>query len=1023
MPGVLDAGPEAGRRRAARRQGSRAVRVVVVESPAKARTLARCLGRGYKVLACYGHVSDLPAKAGSVNPDEGFAMRCESAGRRAARALGAIRSALEDADALVLATDPDREGEAIAWQVLEWLREHDALGERAVRRIALHEVTPAAVRTAMGRPRAIDMDLVEAWQARRALDYLVGYGLSPILWRKLPGCRSAGRVQSVALRLVCEREAEIEAFVAREYWTVEAVVAARDGAPFPAALVELDRTAVGEAGLATGAMAEDAAQRIRGARLVVAAVERDVLRRAPAPPFTTSTLQQEASRRLGFGIAETMAIAQRLYEGVDLGDETAGLITYMRTDSTAMARTAVAQARAVIRERFGDAYVPARPRTFRPRARHVHEAHEAIRPTDFARAPEALAGCLDRGAVELYGLIRKRALASQTAAARFDRVQVELASESGDLRLAAAGSLLAFDGHLRTWGERGEGAGNASGLPELESAKRVSVRAVRTVRRVTAAPPRYTEAGLVRRLEALGIGRPSTWAVILAVLQARGYAVVHERRFVPSERGRVATAFLEGFFGRWVDYGFTASMEADLDRIAGGALARQGMLQGFWGGFRDALEAAQRLERKAVRAALEDRLAGFAFGTGRVDRRCPACGREALELKLSRHGPFVGCGEYPACGYRRRLGAAGGDRDEGYAGPRALGSDPVTGVAVTLRRGPHGWYVQRGEGEESAKPQRVSLPPSAAADAVDLDLAVRLLALPREVGVHPESGQAILAGIGRYGPWLRHRETYAAIPADEDVLAIGLNRAVVLIAEKAVRESRARGPKRVLRRLGAHPQDGAPVWLKTGRYGPFVAHRRTYASLPDEIAADALTLAQAIDLLEREKGSGGGRRGGGTGRKGSERARGGPGRVTPDPVERDLRATELDKGNDRGESFASVARSNSVRSRNVSVNEFDGQTIEAAAATGFTCGSSLPTGLGSPGAEGGAGEALRGAEVSAGADEISLDTGPPTADGDDGRIKSREPRAESREPRVLVMAAGALRAPAEPHRTSWRLAA
>ena len=425
------------------------MRVVVVESPAKARTLARYLGRGYKVLACHGHVSDLPAKAGSVKPEEGFAMRCESAGPRAARALGAIRSALEDADALVLATDPDREGEAIAWQVLEWLREHDALGARAVRRIALHEVTPAAVRTAMGRARAIDMDLVEAWQARRSLDYLVGYGLSPVLWRKLPGCRSAGRVQSVALRLVCEREAEIEAFAAREYWAVEAVVAARGGAPFAAALVALDGTEVGEAGLAAGAMARDAAQRIRGARLTVASVERDVLRRAPAPPFTTSTLQQEASRRLGFGVAETMAIAQRLYEGVDLGDETAGLITYMRTDATAMARTAAAQARAAIRARFGDAYVPAKPRTFRPRTRHAQEAHEAIRPTDFSRAPEALAGRLDRGAVALYGLVRNRALASQMPAARFDRVRVELASRSGDLVLAASGASLAFDGHLR----------------------------------------------------------------------------------------------------------------------------------------------------------------------------------------------------------------------------------------------------------------------------------------------------------------------------------------------------------------------------------------------------------------------------------------------------------------------------------------------------------------------------------------------------------------------------------------------
>ena len=834
--------------------------VMVVESPVKARTVGAYLGREYRVIATRGHVRDLPAKAGSVKPGDGFAIVYET-GRRAARTLGALARALKHAETLVLATDPDREGEAIAWQVLSWLAERDAIGDVPVHRVAFHEVTPAAVRTALSRPRDIDMDLVRAWQARRALDYLVGYGLSPLLWRKLPGCRSAGRVQSVALRLVCEREAEIETFAPRHYRTVHAELAAADGVPFAASLVRLDGTEIGEAGLATARTAEDAAARIREARLAVLSVERDTLRRRPLPPFTTATLQQEAARRLGFGIGETMDIAQRLYEGVDLGGETAGLITYMRTDSTAMARTAVAQARAVARKRFGDGCVPAKPRVYRPRDRQggtprlAQEAHEAIRPTDFARSPEALAGRLDRAAAQLYGLIRNRALASQMAAARFDRVRIRIAPETGatagDLLLAAVGTSMVFDGHLRVWGEDvAKAAGDGPALPALEEGDPVSAAAVRVERHVTEPPPRYTEAGLVRRLDELGIGRPSTWVAIVAVLQERGYAILHDRRFVPTERGRVATAFLEAFFGGWVETGFTAAMEEDLDRIAGGALAWRGMLEGFWGGFHAALEAAGALERATVLAAVEERLDGFLFGAGAGRRRCPACPDGRLELRLSRYGPFVGCADYPACGYRRGLAAAGA---ESYTGPRDLGTDPGSGLAVTLRRGPNGWYVQRGERSDTGggeKPERMSLPGSMAPGSVDLDLARRLLALPREVGMHPESGEPILAGIGRYGPWLRHGETYAAIPADEDVLAIGLNRAVDLIADKQVRESRARGPKQVLRKLGPHPDDGAPVWLKTGHYGPFVAHRRRYASLPEEVPEETLTLEQAVELLD-----------------------------------------------------------------------------------------------------------------------------------------------------------------------------
>ncbi len=863
--------------------------VVVVESPAKAKTIGAWLGPSCRVMATRGHVSDLPSKTGSVKPEDGFAMRYET-GRRAARTLGAIARALASADGLVLATDPDREGEAIALQVLDWLEQRDAIGGRRVERATFHEVTEEAVRAALDNPRAIDVDLVQAWQARRALDYLVGYGLSPVLWRKLPGCRSAGRVQSVALRLICEREAGIEAFVPRQYWTVEAEAEGKDGVSFAATLVRLDGTDVGESGLASERSAREVAGRIRAARFRAVAVERDTPHRPPNPPFATATLQLAAFRRLGLGVGETMAIAQRLYEGVGLGAETTGLITYPRTDSTAMAGSAVARARAAIAERFGADCVPARPRTFRTRARNAQEAHEAIPPTGFGRTPEAVARHLDRDAAGLYGLIWRRALASQMAAARIERVRIELAGEDGAVVLAAECSAMVFDGHLRlapdpdpgiraTEGEdAGEDGGDAGaadrGLPMLEAGEAVTLRAVRAERHAAAPPGRHTEAGLVRRLEERGIGRPSTWAAILAVLQARGYAVLHERRLAPTERGRVLAAFLEHGFGRWMDTGFTAAMEDDLDRIAAGALARQAMLEGFWAPFDAALAEAGGLTRKTVRAAVEARLENFLFGPDDTDpkrRRCPACGGDTLELKLSRYGPFVGCAAYPDCGYRRSLSAAAAERD-GYDGPRDLGADPGTGMAVTLRRGPTGWYVQRGEprdrlprpasrggGERAgkAKPERMSLPPSLEPDDIDLGLALRLLALPRRVGLHPETGEPILAGIGRYGPWVRHAGTYAAIPDGEDVLGVGINRAVALIADKEIRQSRARGPNKVLRALGRHPGDGAPVRLKTGHYGPFVAHRRRYASLPKDLDPEDVTLAAAVALLERREAPGG----------------------------------------------------------------------------------------------------------------------------------------------------------------------
>ena len=761
--------------------------VVVVESPAKAKTIRGYLGAGYQVIATRGHVRDLPKRDGAVDTAHGFVMVYATT-RGAGPALGAIRAALKDADGLILATDPDREGEAIAWQVLSWLRDRDALGDTPVRRAVFHEVTAQAVREAIERPRDLDMDLVHAQQARRALDYLVGFHLSALLWRKVRGGRSAGRVQSVALRLVCEREAEIEDFAPQAYWTVDAAVTTESGGSFTARLTALDGEELDRLALGSEAMAEAAARRIRQGRFHVAAVERTEVRRDPVPPFTTASLQQEASRRLGFGVRKTMRLAQALYEGVPLDGVAAGLVTYVRTDGTALSRGAAQAARRIVRARFGRDYLPRNARLFRNASRNRREAHEAIRPTDLARTPEAVEGRIGADEAALYGLIWQRTVASQMAAARLDRVRVALISERGDVVLSASGSHTLFDGFLRLYregsdedGVDGRDVGSERTLPAMEEGERAFVTGVAPERRHTPPPPRYTEAGLVRRLEELGIGRPSTYASIVGVLRERGYAVLYRRRFVPTERGRVVAAFLEVYFGRWVAYGFTTGMEADLDRVAGGAMASNALLGAFWGPFQGALEATAGLKREEVRAAVEQALERYIFAAP-SGRTCPSCADGRLRLKLGRYGPFVGCNDYPECGYSRPLAADPGDTSENR-GPVALGTDPETGLALTLRRGRYGRYVQRGE-DGDAHARRGTVPKSMDTQEITPEVARALLALPRTVGVHPDTGKTILAGIGLYGPWLKHGSAYLPLPDDDDVLTIGLNRAVALVDMK-----------------------------------------------------------------------------------------------------------------------------------------------------------------------------------------------------------------------------------------------
>ena len=840
------------------------MQLVIVESPAKAKTIEKYLGRDYRVMASYGHVRDLPSKDGSVRPDENFAMTYE-VDPKAAKRLAEIARALKSAERLYLATDPDREGEAISWHVVEALAARKAIKDIDVKRVVFNEITKSAVTEAMRHPRDLDMDLVNAQQARRALDYLVGFTLSPVLWRKLPGARSAGRVQSVALRLICDREVEIEAFRPREYWTVEADFRTADGGIVPARLVRLDGRKLDKFDLATEEAARAAADRIAAGVFRVAEVTTKPVKRNPQPPFTTSTLQQEASRKLGFGAKRTMDVAQKLYEGIDVGGgDAVGLITYMRTDGVQMAAEAVTACRRTIADRFGADFVPSEPRAYRSKAKNAQEAHEAIRPTDFGRLPAEVAPYLSEDQRRLYDLIWKRALASQMASARLERTTAEITNETGDLGLRATGTVVRFPGFLKLYEEgRDDQADNGRDdgrLPEIAAGARLGLVEVRPGQHFTEPPPRFTEATLVKRLEELGIGRPSTYAQILTVLREREYVRLEKGRFVPEDKGRLVTAFLASFFRRYVEYDFTADMEAQLDEISAGRVEWTEVLRDFWEAFRLAVDDIAELRVKDVLEALDDLLGPHIFPeSGDSDpRACPSCDGGRLGLKLGRFGAFVGCSNYPDCRYTRPLGSGRDEPEVAEAGPRTLGHDPETGLVVTLRKGPYGHYVQLGEAESGEKPKRVSLPRDVAPDSVDLTLALRLLSLPREVGAHPETGKPIVAGLGRYGPYLRHDGVYARLGSSDEALTVGLNRAVALLAEQKGKGRRGASLKRV---LGQHPEDGEPVNLMDGRYGPYVSHGRVRASLPKGTDPDGFGLDEAVALLAAKgKGKSKGRR-------------------------------------------------------------------------------------------------------------------------------------------------------------------
>ena len=839
------------------------MQVVIVESPAKAKTINKYLGPGYEVIASYGHVRDLPAKDGSVDPEHDFRMLWDI-DPKAQKRLADIARAVKAADGLILATDPDREGEAISWHVLEILKEKRALKDQPISRVVFNAITKQAVLDAMRHPRMIDAALVDAYLARRALDYLVGFTLSPVLWRKLPGARSAGRVQSVALRLVCDREREIESFVKREYWSIAAKLATPRNDVFEARLVGADGKKIGRLDVGTADEAAAFRTALDTADFVVRSVEAKPARRHPYPPFTTSTLQQEASRKLGLAPAITMRIAQRLYEGVDIGGETVGLITYMRTDGVDMAPEAVSAARSVIGRDYGDRYVPSAPRKYTAKAKNAQEAHEAVRPTELDRRPKDVARYLEGDQAKLYELIWLRTIASQMESAELERTTVDIDANAAGrhIELRATGSVVKFDGFLTLYREGRddeEEDDENRRLPAMSAQEKLANKGIATDQHFTEPPPRYSEASLVKRMEELGIGRPSTYASVLAVLRDREYVKLDKRRLVPEDKGRLVTAFLESFFDRYVEYDFTADLEEKLDQISAGDLDWKQVLRDFWRDFSAAVGETKDLRVSEVIERLDELLTAHIFPPkedGSDPRLCPTCGTGHLSLKVGKFGAFIGCSNYPECKYTRPLAAQNGENGEAETnGTRVLGTDPVTGLEVTLRDGRFGVYLQLGEGKDGEKPKRSSLPKGLAPADVDLETALALLSLPREIGRHPDDGTAILAGIGKFGPYVQHGRTYANLDAGDDILAIGLNRAVALIADKQNKGPRRGGAAAGGRELGEHPTLGGPVTVRPGRFGPYVNHGKVNATLPKSLDPESVTMEQAVELLTAKAGS------------------------------------------------------------------------------------------------------------------------------------------------------------------------
>ncbi len=838
--------------------------VVIVESPAKCKTINKYLGKDYTVMASFGHIRDLPSKDGSVRPDADFAMDYQISSD-SKKHVNEIAAAVKNASSLILATDPDREGEAISWHVLEALREKKALKkDTKIERVAFSSITKEAVKTAIANPRELDMDLVNAQQARRALDYLVGFNISPVLWRKLPGSKSAGRVQSVALRLICEREHEIEIFKEQEYWDIKADFQTPASDKFSAMLTHVEGQKLEKFALPNEGAAKKIEAVLGDKNYAVTSVVKKQSKRRPYAPFTTSTLQQEASRKLGFSAKRTMMTAQKLYEGISLGGETTGVITYMRTDGVTVAPEAVERARGYIAKEYGDTFLPQKPRYYATKQKNAQEAHEAIRPTDPMRTPQSIRSYLEDDQFKLYDLIWKRLIASQMEDVVLDQVAADIVTDDGYATFRANGSTIVFAGFYKVYREGTDDEDGAESdektLPPLNEGDAQSLLEVDAAQHFTQPPARFSEASLVKKLEELGIGRPSTYAAILSVLQEREYVTLDKKRFIPEMRGRLVTSFLTSFFTKYVEYDFTAELENELDAVSAGTLDWKEALRQFWNDFSVSVKSAMDLEFNQVISELNRELELLLFpGEGDIAqrRKCPKCSTGEMSLKLGKFGAFLGCSNYPECNHTIQLAASGGDDKDASAAANAgfetksLGTDPESGLEITLRKGPYGFYVQLGEavsGDKKAKPKRASLAKGKNPEELTLEEAITMLSLPRTLGIHPETGKEIEANVGRYGPYVKHDGKFVSLKPEDDVYTIGLNRAVTLIAE---------APKKAgsepLRSLGEHPDGGGELAIYDGRYGPYVKHGKINATIPKTMDKDSLTLEEAVELVAQQK--------------------------------------------------------------------------------------------------------------------------------------------------------------------------
>ncbi len=877
--------------------------VLIVESAAKAKTINKYLGDGYHVIASYGHVRDLPSKDGSVEPDNDFAMHWSQDDDRSRKVMKEITDAVKKASKLILATDPDREGEAISWHLLEVLSQRKAIkAGMPVERVTFNAITKQAVMEAIANPRQIDGPLVDAYLARRALDYLVGFTLSPVLWRKLPGARSAGRVQSVALRLICDREAEIEAFKTDEYWSIEALLKTARNEDVRARLTAVAGKRLAKLDIKDEASATAIKTAVEGGEFRIASVDKKAAKRNPYAPFMTSTLQMDASRKLGFSSKQTMNIAQRLYEGIDIGGETTGLITYMRTDGVDIVPEAVVHIRDLIRAEYGDKYTPF-AREYKTKAKNAQEAHEAIRPTDPTRTPDSLKRALDKDQLALYDLIWKRTIASQMASAELEQTAAEIEVKGRDGKaygFRANGSVIAFDGFLRVYEEGRDArvrvidkgkddaeddADDSRRLPPLAVADKLAPKQIDADQHFTQPPPRFQEGSLIKRMEELGIGRPSTYTSTMAVLIERDYMRMDKKQLVPEDKGRLVTAFLESFFKRYVEYDFTADLEEKLDLISDGTLKWKNVLRDFWRDFIGSVEEIKELRITQVLDALNDLLGPHIFpakADGGNPRLCPKCGQGQLSLKISpKNGAFIGCGRYPDCNFTRQLAQTGEAGEAAALDGTVLGVDPDSGKEVTLRNGRFGAYVQLGEAEvapeqdepkakskakkppkpKMIQPKRSSLPRGWEPASMDLERALKLLNLPRLIGDHPETKTPITAALGRFGPYVKHDGTYASVESIEEVFDIGINRAVTVLAEKRAGGGKGRFQRAkptVLASLGEHPAAGGNVEVLEGKYGAYVSHNGVNATVTKGIEPAKLTMEEAMRLLDERIAKGGG---------------------------------------------------------------------------------------------------------------------------------------------------------------------